>query len=75
MEDFIFVFLYKGKLFSTGNGAVAPNVPLSYATDTAQNYIPLSHPHYIHHTKHVQKVDKPMIYVMIGSETDVRELM
>ena len=49
--------------------------PLSYATDISQNYIPLSHPHYIHHTKYIQKVDKPMIYVMIGSEADIRELI
>ena len=26
--------------------------PLSYATDISQNYIPLSYPHYIHHTKY-----------------------
>ena len=30
---------------------------LSYATDISQNYIPLSHPHYIEHTKYIQKVD------------------
>ena len=48
---------------------------LSYVTDISQNYIPLSHPHYIHHTKYVQKVDKPMIYVIVGSEADIRELI
>ena len=35
----------------------------------------LSHPHYVHHTKYMQKVDKPMIYAMIGSEADIRELI
>ena len=49
--------------------------PLSYATDISQNYIPVSHPHYIHHTKYIQKVDKPMIYGMIGSEADIIELL
>ena len=43
--------------------------PLSYVTNISQNYIPLSSPHNIHHTKYTQKVDKPMIYVMIESET------
>ena len=37
-------------------------MPLGYATDISQNYIPLSHPHYIHHTE-------PMIYTVIGSES------
>ena len=45
-------------------------VSLSYATDVSQNYIPLSLPHYLHHTKYVQKVDKPMIYAIIGSESE-----
>ena len=49
--------------------------PLSYATDIAQDYIPLSHPQYIHHTKYMQKVDVPMIYVMVESEADIRELI
>ena len=40
-----------------------------------QNYIPLSHPHYIHHAIYIQKLDKPMSYVMIGSEVHVRELL
>ena len=48
---------------------------LSYPTDISQNYIPLPHPHYIHHAKCIQKVDKPMIYLMIGSELDIRELI
>ena len=48
--------------------------PLSHATDISSNYIPLSHPNYIHHTKYTQKVDKTMIYVMIGSEADIRKL-
>ena len=52
-----------------------PMYPLSYTTDILQNYIPLPHPHYIHHTMYIQKVDKPMTYVMIGSEVDVRELI
>ena len=33
-----------------------------------ENFIPLSHPHYIHHTKYIEKVDKTMIYVMIANE-------
>ena len=48
---------------------------LSYATDISQDYIHLSHPHYIHHTKYIQKADKPIIYVMIGIEADIRELI
>ena len=44
--------------------------PLSYTTDISQNYIPLSHPHYIHHTKYIHKVDKTMIYVMIAIEAE-----
>ena len=27
---------------------------------------------FIHHTKHILKVDERMIYVMIASETDIR---
>ena len=49
--------------------------PLSYATAILQNYIPLSHPHYIHHTKYTQKLDKFMIQVMIASEADIIELI
>ena len=41
----------------------------------SQNYIPLSRPHYIPHTKYICKVDKPMIFVMIASETDINELI
>ena len=48
---------------------------LSYVTDISQGYIHLSHPQYIHHTKYIQKADKPMIYVMIRSEADIRELI
>ena len=48
---------------------------LSYATDISQNYIPLSHPHYIHRTEYIQEVDRPMIYAVIGIESDVRELI
>ena len=39
-----------------------PKHSLSYTTDISQNYFPLSHLHYIHHTKYIQKVDKPMIH-------------
>ena len=49
--------------------------PFSYATDISQNYIPLSHPRYIHHTKYIQKMEKPVIYVMTGSEADIIELI
>ena len=35
-----------------------------------QNYIPLSDPHYIHSTKYILKVNKPMIYVMIANEAE-----
>ena len=45
--------------------------PLSYVTGISQNYILLSYPHHIHHTKYTQKLDKPMVYVMIESETDM----
>ena len=49
--------------------------PLSYATDISENCIPLPHPHYINYTKYIQKMAKPMIYVIIGSEADIRELL
>ena len=52
-----------------------PMHSLSYVFDILQTYILLSHPHYIHHTKYIQNVDKPMIYVMTGSEADERELI
>ena len=48
---------------------------LNYATDISQNYIPQSHPHDIHHTKYIQKVDELMIYAMIGTKSDIRELI
>lgn len=44
---------------------------LSYATNILENYIVLSHPHYIRHTKYIQKMDKPIIYVMIGNEAEL----
>ena len=75
MENFIFVFLLKRATFLLRVVQSHPMYPLSYATDISQNYIPLSHAHYIHHTKYIQKVGKPMIYVMIGSEADIRELI
>ena len=51
--------------------------PLSYATDILQDYIPisLSHPHSIHYTKYIQKVDKPITYAIIGSEADTTKLI
>ena len=42
-----------------------PMYRLTYATDIQQNYISLSYPRYIHHTKYMQKVDRPMNYIMI----------
>ena len=45
-----------------------PVYPVSYITDILQNYIPLSYPYYIQNI-YTQKVDKPMIYVMIEIET------
>ena len=71
-------FLYpfkKGNFFQRATVQSHPMYPLSYTTDIPQNYIPLSRLHYIHHTKYIQKVDKPMISVMIGSEAYVRELI
>ena len=45
-------------------------------TDISQNYyIPPLHAHYIYHTKYIKQVDKPLIYVMIASETDARANM
>ena len=71
-----FLYFFKKDNFSQrGTVQSHPVYPLSYATDISQSYIPLSHPHYIHHTKYTQKVDKPVIYVMIGSEADVRKLI
>ena len=62
------------------NGSFHFCVPLKRAVFLSkklfsQNYIPLSYPHYIHHTKYTQKVDKPMIYVMIASKSDIRYLI
>ena len=69
MGNFLFVFLLKRVTFLWGAVQLHLMYPLSYVTDISQNYIPLSYPHYIHHTKYTQKVDKPMVYVMIKSET------
>ena len=69
MENFLFVFLLKRVTFFSRAVQLHPVYPLSYVTDISQNYIPLSYPHYIHHTKYTQKVDKPLVYVMIESET------
>ena len=71
MGNFLFVFLLKRVTFLWGAVQLHLMYPLSYVTDISQNYIPLSYPHYIHHTKYTQKLDKPMIYVMIESETDM----
>ena len=70
MENFIFVFLLKRVTFNSSAMQLHPMYPLNSATDILQNYIPLSH-----HTIYIQKMDKPMTYVMIGSEVDVRELI
>ena len=70
MENFLFVFLLKRETFLSKAVQLHPMYPLSYITDISQNYIPLSYPHYIHHTNYIQKLDTPMIYVMIESETD-----
>ena len=72
MENFIFIFLSKRATFHSRVVQLRPMYPLSYISP---NYIPLAHPHYIHHTKYKQKVDKTMIYVMIESEVDIRELL
>ena len=50
-----------------------PMYRLSYATDIPQNYISLSYPHYIHHTKYMQKVDKPINYVMIKEVKQIQK--
>ena len=71
MENFLLVFLLKRETFLSKAVQLHPIYPHSYITDISQNYIPLSYPHYIHHTKYTQKLDKPMIYVMIESETDM----
>ena len=64
----------KGNISLEGS-TIALNVPPQLLHWYFENYIPLSHLHYIHHTKYMQKVDKPMIHVMIGSEADIRELI
>ena len=71
MENFLSVFLLKRAPFLSRAVQSHPMYPLSYVTDSLQNYIPMSHPHYIHHTKYTQNVDKPMIHVMIGSDADM----
>ena len=71
LENFLFVFLLKKATFLSRAVELQSMYPLSYITDTLQNYIPLSYPHYIHHTKYTLKVDKPLFYVMIGSEEDM----
>ena len=71
MENFIFVFLLKRVTFLSRAVQLHPVYPLSYVTDISQNYITLSYPQYNHHTKYTQKMNKPMIYVMIESETDM----
>ena len=72
MENSLFVFLLKTAAFLSKAVQLHPMYPISYVTGISQNYIPLSYPHYIHHqTKHKQKMDKPMIYVMIGSEANM----
>ena len=73
MENFIFIFLNRATFFFRAVQSHA--VSLSYVTDISQNYILLSHLHDIHHTKYIQKVDKPMIYVVVGSESGTRELI
>ena len=71
MENFLFVFLLKRATFLSREVQLHPMYPLSYVTEISQKYIPLSYCHYYHHTKHTQKVDKPLVYVMIGSEADM----
>ena len=75
MEDFMFVSLLKRTTFFSRSVQSHQMYPLSYVTDISQNYIPLLYPFYIHHTKYIQKVDRPMIYVMRGSEADMRKLI
>ena len=51
-ENFIFVFLFLSRTVQSH-----PMYPLSCATDILQNCTLLSHPHYINHTKYIQKAD------------------
>ena len=46
-----------------------------FAEDFAELIFHLSRLHYSLHTKYTQWVDKPMIYAMITSEADIRELI
>ena len=71
MENFLSVFLLKMAPFLSRTVQSHPMYLLSCVTDSLQNYIPLSHPHYIHHTKYTQNVDKPVIHVMIGSDANM----
>lgn len=48
---------------------------LHFSLYILRNYLPLSRPHYTHHTKYMEKVDKTIIYVMIASEVGRRELI
>ena len=69
MKKSLFVFLFKR---ASSRAVQSPEVyPLRYDTDISQNYVSLSHPHYIHHTKYTQKMNKPMIDVMVGIEADL----
>ena len=52
MENSLFLFILKRATFLLMAVQSHPMYPLSYITDISQNYIPLSHPHYIHHAKH-----------------------
>ena len=64
---FIFVFLLTRTTFNSRVVQLYPMYPISYATDISQNYITLSYLHFIHNTKYIQKVDKPMIYVLCNA--------
>ena len=68
MKKSLFVFLLKSATLRALQSH--PMYPFSYVTYISLNYIPLSHPHYIHHTKDTQKIVKPLIDVMIGSQSD-----
>ena len=72
MENFVFVSLFKRVNFLSRAVQSHPMYLLSsYVIYISRNYIPLSHPDYMHHTKYTQKVDKPMIYLMTESEADM----
>ena len=74
MENFFYSF-QKGRFSTRGRCNRAQCTPSVTPLIIWQNYIPLSYLHYIYHRKYVEKVDKPMIYVMIGSKADTRELI